>query len=685
MSLLNPNVGDQTMGDRHQCFVIGLVFVFSMMEVPAVVQAALLANTPAPMAHCNQQLTDQMSVTAVRGPVMSKWHFTQGEQGSAGVGATVASDFIVCTFGKLESTTAYDDTYVYVLNFDGTIRWHSGLLLNGQVWKGGALIDELENVYVADNNVAIKFAKDGTIIWSTPHPGGSSPISFNITDEGLLVAAGEKGPVWLANRNSGAIVGQRLLTAELDGNSGTFVTRNTPSVYGTRVYLLTEFLRDDGAEDEKGYGRLYALETSGGQLNVLWFFEFGGPSGASPTVIGDRIYFDGRKRNPDDSQKSLFMFGLRDKRATYEQLWAVDVRNEAKGGVSIVASPAVDPDGGLWMYVLPKRYLLRLDELTGDVIQKLDMTSLVNVGIEYTPSSAISIALNLGAPMMYVGVTPVSWWQSGDCYVLAIEMTTGTLAWKYNIGPAQILNNCTYSQLPSTPDTPLEPLLIVTTLGNGVWALGTDEPLPVGLSAFEAVSTEDGVLIRWRTESEQNNLGFNIYRSERRNGEYEKLNVILISGAGSDATPHKYEFVDENVRIGQTYYYYLEDVNFSRNTSKSKIIEITVGQHRLFQNKAQEPVFVLLQNYPNPFNLETWIPYQLGQEASVAIRIDNQAGRLIRSLQLGNKPAGAYISQDKAAYWDGRESFGQPVASGVYYYTLQTGQFTATRAMVVLE
>jgi hypothetical protein len=93
----------------------------------------------------------------------------------------------------------------------------------------------------------------------------------------------------------------------------------------------------------------------------------------------------------------------------------------------------------------------------------------------------------------------------------------------------------------------------------------------------------------------------------------------------------------------------------------------------------------LLQNYPNPFNPETWLPYQLAQNAPVTICIYNTKGRLIRTLHLGNQKAGIYVTQDKAAYWDGKDSLGQKVASGVYYYTLKAVNFITTRKMVIIK
>ena len=92
---------------------------------------------------------------------------------------------------------------------------------------------------------------------------------------------------------------------------------------------------------------------------------------------------------------------------------------------------------------------------------------------------------------------------------------------------------------------------------------------------------------------------------------------------------------------------------------------------------------LLLPNYPNPFNPETWIPYELAAAAEVTVTIHASDGRLVRTLALGQMPAGVYQSRSRAAYWDGRSAQGEPVASGVYFYTLTAGDFSATRKMVI--
>ena len=102
---------------------------------------------------------------------------------------------------------------------------------------------------------------------------------------------------------------------------------------------------------------------------------------------------------------------------------------------------------------------------------------------------------------------------------------------------------------------------------------------------------------------------------------------------------------------------------------------------------------VLLPNYPNPFNPETWIPYQLANDADVTLTVYDTKGIPVRQFELGHQSAGFYTTRTKAAYWDGRNENGESVASGVYFYQLQVsssrsigaGDYTDLRRMVILK
>ena len=93
----------------------------------------------------------------------------------------------------------------------------------------------------------------------------------------------------------------------------------------------------------------------------------------------------------------------------------------------------------------------------------------------------------------------------------------------------------------------------------------------------------------------------------------------------------------------------------------------------------------LLRNYPNPFNPETWIPYHLSEDADVKLTIYDVNGALVRDIDVGHQAAAKYDTRSKAIYWDGRNQSGEQVASGIYFYSLNAGDFSATRKMVILK
>ena len=120
------------------------------------------------------------------------------------------------------------------------------------------------------------------------------------------------------------------------------------------------------------------------------------------------------------------------------------------------------------------------------------------------------------------------------------------------------------------------------------------------------------------------------------------------------------------------------------NTETNRLTHARIAAPSLSASEVILPTeTVLLPNYPNPFNPETWIPYQLSKPTDVTLAIYNVRGIVVRRLTLGHQPAGVYHSRARAAYWDGRNAFGERVASGLYFYTLTAGNFSATGKMLV--
>jgi len=197
-------------------------------------------------------------------------------------------------------------------------------------------------------------------------------------------------------------------------------------------------------------------------------------------------------------------------------------------------------------------------------------------------------------------------------------------------------------------------------------------------SDVEVVAGEKQVLLRWKVDDNKFISGYTITRNgfdtpsatqpklqhATRNTQYAIRNT-------------QHEFVDTDVAEEVTYTYQVT-VHFESGAEvKSELFTVTVL-----------PIIketVLLQSYPNPFNPETWIPYELAQEADVRIDIYNASGQLIRTLELGRQSRGRYVRKNTAAYWDGRNRLGEHAANGLYFYVLKAGNFTAARKMVIVK
>ena len=140
----------------------------------------------------------------------------------------------------------------------------------------------------------------------------------------------------------------------------------------------------------------------------------------------------------------------------------------------------------------------------------------------------------------------------------------------------------------------------------------------------------------------------------------------MITGAGTSAEPHTYQFVGEHVEAGNAYFCYLENIDFDGKRDKSHLIQV-----EMLTTLGQIKYSALYPNFPNPFNPDTWIPFKLASDSHVEINIYNVKGQLVKTLDLGVKEAGYYMDKTSAAHWDGRSQTGERVASGIYFYTIK--------------
>ncbi|MCK4639966.1 MAG: T9SS type A sorting domain-containing protein [Candidatus Marinimicrobia bacterium] len=201
-----------------------------------------------------------------------------------------------------------------------------------------------------------------------------------------------------------------------------------------------------------------------------------------------------------------------------------------------------------------------------------------------------------------------------------------------------------------------------------------DGSLPVELTSFTATSGHGQVTLKWTTESEIENLGFNIYRSTNPNVEFLMLNDELIPGAGNSSSRHEYEYVDKNLTNGVTYWYKLEDVDYSGNTEFHGPVSATPMQ------KAAPREFRLYPNYPNPFNPLTTISYDLPEEGYVELTVYNMRGEKVTTLMQGKQEAGSYQMN-----WDGTDRKGEIVSSGIYFLRIVSENFYKTNKMIFIR
>ena len=198
-----------------------------------------------------------------------------------------------------------------------------------------------------------------------------------------------------------------------------------------------------------------------------------------------------------------------------------------------------------------------------------------------------------------------------------------------------------------------------------------DLPLPVELSSFEAIAADQKVIVEWQTASEQNNDHFVLYRSNSENGTYATLTTA--PGAGTHPTNQTYSYVDRDVSNGQTYYYKLTSVDINGIEYQLDMIASATPGDNMVGVKAQS--YTLNQNYPNPFNSSTTITYDILEAGHVSLKVYNIYGQevatLVDAVQANNRYQLTFNASN--------------LPSGVYFYVLRTGDFSAMRKMLYLK
>lgn len=205
---------------------------------------------------------------------------------------------------------------------------------------------------------------------------------------------------------------------------------------------------------------------------------------------------------------------------------------------------------------------------------------------------------------------------------------------------------------------------------NG-WAVGfngtiihTENVVPVELTAFTADVTENDVNLRWVTATETNNSGFEIQRSDE-DGAFEQIGFV--DGNGTTTEAKTYSYKDKNTPAG-IYSYRLVQIDFDGTRNILKPVKVEISGTVPYK-------YELSQNYPNPFNPSTSIKYSIPADGNVKLRIFNSVGEEITTLVNEFKGAGNYEITFNA----------RDLASGVYFYRLETDNFNSIKKMILLK
>ena len=202
---------------------------------------------------------------------------------------------------------------------------------------------------------------------------------------------------------------------------------------------------------------------------------------------------------------------------------------------------------------------------------------------------------------------------------------------------------------------------------TGVWRRFLPGITPVELTSFKAIIDKNNVELKWQTETEKNNSGFEVQKRKLvdRNQKSEWKKIGLVEGQGTSTTLNYYSFNDKDIPPGQ-YQYRLKQIDYDGSFKYSDIADVNI---------MGPTEFSLEQNYPNPFNPSTTIKYSIAKAGKVSLQVFNILGEEIVDLVNDYKEAGNYEVNFNA----------EKLSSGIYYYRLRSGRYTSVKKMILLK
>jgi len=435
------------------------------------------------MVHSNPQMTDCIDLPVPKNDVKIIWHKNNlsGEKaGAKGNGISANGEIAACSFsGKKDNLVIYD--------YDGNRIWKSGDLLNFKSLFSTPIIDINNRVIACDDHLLVMIdpfdvdSDEKIIEWKTELSYGGLPFSPVIVGNDTIVVATNNGPVYVYDINGSLIAYKYLGLNEKTSfksfsfkNLGFFSTINTPCVNGSRIYVSTHYKTLIGLPSFLHHARLYAIDIDRDnpdidkRLTEAWFYEFGGPSQASPLFYNNTIYFDGYRPEPS-IKRNVHLFAVKDMGDFGEEKWKVRYPKPT------YASFTLDPRGGFW-YIDPfgeKVNRFSMDD--GKIIEIISVDDLLNEDGKHLPSSVMTIFGNESNPVLILSATCLRPFRASS-YIVAIDLENNNSLlwkiklyqgplWKINLGFGEYIVLMKYK----------EPRVLFGSFSDGVYALGSEK------------------------------------------------------------------------------------------------------------------------------------------------------------------------------------------------------------------
>lgn len=439
--------------------------------------AALPQFQPAPVgcsqAHCDARLSDRAGLPPPGNGSTLLWRDSAAPGSNYALGCSANGSIAACAFGL----SAGGPPYLVVYDGLGNRQWDSDLSISAAT--SAPIVDAAGGVIAADEFGVYRFAPGGALAWSSPLPTDAGyPISPVITAAGTVAFATTGGLVGAIDSSTGIGVTEEL-TDTIDGVSGRFLTRNTPATNGERIYVVAEFSPDRqiGSSRIGSPARLYALDVSSSSIDVAWYLDVGGRSGASPTVSGQVVFFDADQLTPTGpTEPHLFAVEDRGDHGAYIYKHPLTSASVLPGGTSgALASAAHDPRGGMWLFTGGSSVLVRLSESasatgvtsdgspTADVLDAIDFSAWAGEGAQ--PSSAVTLAEGPSGPvgmMTSLDGNATSWW--------SIDLVNRTVLSQVPLGTG--IRNWSAAQSPIVQTPTHGSVVVLSTFGQGAVGIG---------------------------------------------------------------------------------------------------------------------------------------------------------------------------------------------------------------------